>query len=163
MSIIRLFLSAVDVTYSARSMSRPALHLVYALGAVALAAAAPPRRVALRVDVVQVSGEPRQSGQAAPVAALRELLRRSQKTTLSTRGYDLAVGETARFDLPNGAKAAITPMALEPDGDVRLRIEVVGEGAYQVELSVPSGTSFQVAAGRCPAGHLLLTIRPMTS
>ena len=124
-----------------------------------LAAPTPAGRVGLRVDVVQVSHAPQPSGPLGPAKrVLRELLRHSPQTALSTHVFELAVGEPARLALPNGARVEITPLAIESDRDVRLKIAVTGESAFEVELSVPSGESFQLVAGRSPGGHLLLTL-----
>lgn len=126
------------------------------------AVAQQPLRVGIAVQVIEVQLDPRdRRGLTARVKAeVQRMLRMSQRRLLAEHHYDLPLGKAAHFLLPNGCEGDVTPMAIEPNGFVRLKIDVKTGTAFSLELSVKAGGSFQVGAGRSTNGHLLLSISP---
>jgi hypothetical protein len=121
-----------------------------------------PLRVGIAVQVIEVEPDPKdQPGLTARVKAdVERMLRMSHRKVLTEYHYALPLGKAAHFLLPNGCEGDVTPMAIEPNGFVRLKIEVKTGTTFNLELSVKAGGSFKVGAGRSTHGHLLLSISP---
>ncbi|MHB8420455.1 MAG: hypothetical protein ACYDCL_20470 [Myxococcales bacterium] len=136
------------------------LAAILSLLAAAPALARPPI-VALAVQVVEVQPHPDDQGLVARVEAdVRRMLHRSRRVVLRENQYHLMLGEPVHVLLPNGCEAAITPLALEANDFVRLHVHVKAQNEFDLELSVKSGGSFNVGAGRSTHGHILLMISP---
>jgi hypothetical protein len=119
-------------------------------------------RVGIAVQVIEVLPDAKDpTGLTARVKAdVERMLRMSHRRLLIEHHYDLQLGKAAHFLLPNGCEGDVTPMAIEPNGFVRLKIDVKTGTTFSLELSVKSGGAFKVGAGRSANGHLLLSISP---
>jgi hypothetical protein len=138
-----------------------ALAVCLALAAAPRAAAQQPLRVGIEVQVIEVEREAKDPGFVArSKAEVERLLRMSPRRVLNTYHYALPLGKAAHFLLPNGCEGDVTPTAIEPNGFVRLKIDVKTGTTFNLELSVKAGGAFKVGAGRSTHGHLLLSISP---
>ncbi|HUB07731.1 MAG TPA: hypothetical protein VMB50_12045 [Myxococcales bacterium] len=134
-------------------------------GLLALLVAAPalaqPRYVEVAVEVIEVRPHPGDKGMVARLEAdIRRMLHRSRRVVLQEKQYHMALGQTVHLLLPNGCEAAITPTALEANDFVRMHLSLKAPTQFDLDLSVKSGGSFNVGAGRSTNGHLLLMISP---
>jgi hypothetical protein len=130
--------------------------------AAAPATAQPQLRVGIELQVIEVQPDPKdQTGLMARAKAdVERMLRLSHRKVLTEYHYALPLGKSAHFLLPNGCEGDVTPLAIEPNGFVRLKIDVKTGTTFNLELSVKAGGSFKVGAGRSAHGHLLLSISP---
>ena len=120
-----------------------------------------PLRVGIEIQVIEVEPEAKDPGfLARSKAEVERMLRMSRRKVLTSYHYALPLGKAAHFLLPNGCEGDVTPVAIEPNGFVRLKIDVKTGTTFNLELSVKAGGAFKVGAGRSTHGHLLLSISP---
>lgn len=132
------------------------------LGASRTSLAQAPIRVGIEVQVIEVQPDPqdRPGLSARAKADVERMLKLSRRKVLTVHHFDLPLGKTAHFLLPNGCEGDVAPMAIEPNGFVRIKIDVKAATNFSLELSVKAGGAFKVGAGRSTNGHLLLSISP---
>ncbi len=117
--------------------------------------------IELAVQVIEVRPDPGDRGLISRLESdVRRMLHRSRRVVLRENQYHLTLGQPVHLLLPNGCEAAITPTALEANDFVRLHVNVHTQAQFDLEVSIKSGGSFNIGAGRSTNGHLLLMLSP---